>query len=90
MNREEIPPHFIKIVLGLWVVIISAGTIFYPLQEYTNLEKQLLYPVSLVIGLIVSCFIMYYLIKLHHMIHHMIFKQKVKPINPSFYGSILD
>lgn len=66
MDRLE--GFFVKFVLGLWVMIFSAGAIYYPLQDYTNLEQQELYPVSLGVGLIVSCFIMYYLIRLHHMI----------------------
>ncbi len=57
-----------KAVVGLWVMIFSAGAIYYPLQDYTSLEQQELYPVSLGLGVIVSCFVMYYLIRLHHMI----------------------
>ena len=65
---QEFESNSVKVIVGLWAVIFSTGVIYYPLQDYTSLEQQELYPISLGLGIIVAGFIMYYLIKLHRMI----------------------
>lgn len=71
MNRLE--DNSVKFVLYLWIMIFVAGTIFYPLQDYSSLDQQDLYPASLGIAVFVSLIIMFYLLKLHHMM----FKPKI-------------
>jgi len=68
IKMDRLEGFFVKFVLSLWIVIFSAGAIYYPLQDYTSLEQQDLYPVSLGLGMIVSGFMMYYLVRLHHLI----------------------
>jgi len=66
MDRLE--SNFTKVIVGLYIVIFSAGAIFYQLEEYSSLNQQDLYPISLGIGVFVTLIVMFYLIKLHHLI----------------------
>jgi len=66
MDRLE--SNSAKIIVGLYIVIFSAGAIYYQLEEYSSLNQQDLYPISLGIGVFVSVIVMFYLIKLHHLI----------------------
>ncbi len=65
---EKLEGNLIKFVVGLWIVVISSVIFYYPLRDATSLEQPMLYPISIVFGIIVSGIIMYYLIKLHGII----------------------
>ncbi len=65
---ERLEGNLIKVVVGLMIVIISSGILYYPLQDVTSLKQPTLYPITLGLSIIVSGFIMYYLIKLHGII----------------------
>ena len=65
---EKLEGNLIKFVVGLWIVVISAAIFYYPLEDATSLKQPMLYPISIVFGIIVSGIIMYYLIKLHGII----------------------
>ena len=65
---EKLEGNLIKFVVGLGIVVISSGIFYYPLQDVTSLKQPTLYPISIGLGIIVSGFIMYYLIKLHGII----------------------
>ena len=62
---EKLESNLIKFIVGLWIAIISSGIFYYPLLNSTNLPTPMIYPVSLGLGLIVSFFMISYLIKLH-------------------------
>ena len=72
MEDDNIKGSYVKIVLGVWIIIFASGVFFYLLKDFTNLEQQTLYPISLGLGVIVSSLIMYYMIKLHKVIFHRI------------------
>ena len=65
---ERLQGNLIKLVVGLAIVVISSGILYYPLQDVTSLKQPTLYPISIGLGIIVSGLIMYYLIKLHGII----------------------
>ena len=65
---ERLEGNLIKFVVGLMIVVVSSGIFYYPLQDVTSLKQPTLYPISIGLGIIVSGFIMYYLIKLHGII----------------------
>ncbi len=65
---ERLEGNLIKFVIGLMIVVISSGILYYPLQDVTGLKQPTLYPISIGLGIIVSGLVMYYLIKLHGII----------------------
>jgi len=65
---ERLEGNLIKFVVGLMIVVISSGILYYPLQDVTSLKQPTLYPISIGLGIIVSGLVMYYLIKLHGII----------------------
>ena len=59
---------YIKFNLTLLILAVSAGLIFYPIQEFTDLENQVIYSISLGLGGIITGFTMFYLTKLHRIL----------------------
>jgi len=75
---EKLEGNLIKFVVGLWIVVISSVIFYYPLRDVTSIEQPMLYPISIGLGIIVSGFVMYYLIKLHGIIFKKSEREKFK------------
>ena len=75
---ERLEGNLIKFVVGLFIVVISSGIFYYPLQDVTSLKQPTLYPISIGLGIIVSGLIMYYLIKLHGIIFNKSERERFK------------
>ncbi len=48
MDRLE--SNFAKVIVGLYIVIFSAGAIYYQLEEYSSLSQQDLYPFQILLN----------------------------------------
>ncbi len=78
MITEKLEGNLIKFVVGLWIVAIPSAIFYYYLRDVTSIEQPMLYPISFGLGIIVSGFIMYYLIKLHGIIFKESDREKFK------------
>lgn len=65
---EKLEGNSVKFVLGIWIVVFTSGIIYYPLQDYSSINHQDLYLVSLGIGVFITSILMFYLIKLHDLV----------------------